>query len=173
MVVLGDEPPGGPLTCSPALACRAGGEDHETDGVLLQDTHKGVNRKTRVRLSCLGFRHPHQPLEEEERAGSAVPESAAAIGEPAAAVRGQEVLRDLVDGSLPLDDGGVSVDLVVTRLERALLGADAHRDTRLTARVTRWIQADDVLGEGERLLLPLVNKDGVLALHLCLQCTTA
>jgi hypothetical protein len=118
-----------------------------------------------VRLSCLWFRHPHQPLKEEERAGSAIPETAAAIGEPAAAVRGQEVLRDLVDGSLPLDDGGVPVDLVVTRLERAFLGADAHRDTRLTARVTRWIQADDVLREGERLLLPLVNKDRVLPLH--------
>jgi hypothetical protein len=165
MVFLCDEPSGCPLTRRPALAWCAGGEDDQTDGELLQDTHKGVNRKTGVRLSRLDYRCPHQPLEQDNGGGGLVPEAAAAFGEPPASVLRQQVLGDLVDGSLPLDDGWVSLDPVVTRLHGALLGTQAYRNTRLVARILVGVKADDVLGEGERLLLPLVNKDGVLPLH--------
>jgi hypothetical protein len=50
-----------------------------------------------MRLSGLDFRHPHQPLKEEERAGGSVPEPLAAVGEPASPVLGEQILRDLVD----------------------------------------------------------------------------
>jgi hypothetical protein len=50
-----------------------------------------------MRLSRLGFGHPHQPLEEEERAGGRVPETLAAVGETAASIMSQKILRDLVD----------------------------------------------------------------------------
>jgi len=97
MVFLCDEPSCDPLCCCSSLALRAGGEDDQLDVVLLKDTHKSINRKTRVRLSCLDFGHPHQPLEHEHGAWCLVPEAAAAIGEPAAAVLGEQVLGNLVD----------------------------------------------------------------------------
>ena len=162
---LRDEPSGCPLTRCPALACCAGGEDDQTDGELLQDTHKGVNRKTRVGLSGLDCGHPHQSLEQDDGGGGLVPEAAAAFGEPPASVLRQQVLGDLVDGSLPLDDGRVSLDAVVTRLHGALLGAQPDGNTRLMARILVGIQAHDVLREGEGFLLSLVDKDCVLPLH--------
>jgi len=165
MVFLRNEPPGCPLTRCPALACCAGGEDDQTDGVLLQDTHKGVNRKTRVWLSGFDYRCPHQPFKEEQRASGLVPESAAALGEPASAVRGEEILGDLVKRTLALDNRCSPIKGVVARLHRTLLDTKAYRNTRLMARILVGVKADDVLGEGERLLLPLVNKDGVLPLH--------
>jgi hypothetical protein len=48
-------------------------------------------------LSRLGFGHPHQPLEEEERPGGCVTEALAAVGEPTAAVGSEEILCNLVD----------------------------------------------------------------------------
>jgi len=165
MVFLRDEPPGCPLTRCPALACCAGGEDDQTDGELLQDTHKRVNRKTGVRLSRLDYGRPHQSFKEEQRASGLVPESAAALGEPASAVWGEEILGDLVKRTLALDNRCSPIKGVVARLHRTLLGTEAYRNTRLMARILVGVEADDVLGEGERLLLPLVNKDGVLPLH--------
>lgn len=79
------------------MAGSAGGEDHQPNGMLIQDTHKGINRKTRMRLSGLDFWHPHQSFEEEERAGGRVPQPLAAVGKPASSVRGEKILRDLVD----------------------------------------------------------------------------
>lgn len=165
MVFLRDEPSGCPLTRCPALACCAGGEDDQTDGELLQDTHKSVNRKTGMLLSGLDYGRPHQPFKEEQRAGGLIPESAAAIDESAAAVRAEEVLGDLVQRTLALDNRCPSVNSIVARLHRAFLGAEPHGNTRLVARILAWIQAHDVLREGEGFLLPLVNEDCVLPLH--------
>jgi len=164
-VFLRDEPPGCPFTRGPALACCAGGEDNQTDGVLLQDTHKGVNRKTGVRLSGFDYGCPHQSFKEEQRASGLVPESAAALGEPASAVWGKEILGDLVKRTLALDNRCSPIKGVIARLHRTLLGTEADRNTRLIARILVGVKADDVLGKGEWLLLPLVNKDGVLPLH--------
>ena len=77
----------------------------------------------------------------------------------------EEVLGDLADGSLPFEQGGVAVNLVVTRLHRPLLRDEAYGGTGLVAGILAWVQAHDVLREGERFLLTLVNEDRVLLLH--------
>ena len=78
---------------------------------------------------------------------------------------GEEVLGDLTDGSLTLKQGGVAVDLVVAGLHRPLLRDKADGRAGLVARILAWVQAHDVLGEGERFLLTLINEDRVLLLH--------
>ena len=78
---------------------------------------------------------------------------------------GQEVLGDLADGSLPLKEGGVAVNLVVPGLHRPLLRDEADGGAGLVAGILAGVQAHDVLGEGERFLLTLINEDRVLLLH--------
>ena len=77
----------------------------------------------------------------------------------------EEVLGDLTDGSLPFEQGGVAVNLVVPGLHRPLLSDEADGGTGLVAGILAGVQTHDVLGEGERFLLTLVNKDRVLLLH--------
>lgn len=78
---------------------------------------------------------------------------------------GQEVLGDLADGSLPFKEGWVAVDLVVAGLHRPLLCDEADGGAGLVTGILAWVQAHDVLREGERFLLTLINEDRVLLLH--------
>lgn len=78
---------------------------------------------------------------------------------------GQEVLGDLADGSLPFEEGGVAVNLVVPGLHCPLLRDETDGGTGLVAGILAGVQAHDVLREGERFLLTLVDEDRVLLLH--------
>jgi len=78
---------------------------------------------------------------------------------------GEEVLGDLADGSLAFKEGRVAVNLVVPGLHRPLLRDEANGGASLVAGILAWVQAHDVLREGERFLLTLVNEDRVLLLH--------
>lgn len=78
---------------------------------------------------------------------------------------GEEVLGDLANGSLSFEQGGVAVDLVVPGLHRPLLCDEPDGRASLVAGILAGVQAHDVLGEGERFLLTLINEDRVLLLH--------
>lgn len=107
------------------------------------------------------------PLQEDEWVGAGVAESLELRDEAAAALLGEQVGVELVEGALALDDGAgfVTFEEVVAGVQAALPNGQGH-GARAGGEGRRGVIPDDKMGgEGQGPLLAVVDEDGPRSLH--------
>lgn len=106
-------------------------------------------------------------LEEEAGVVAGGAEAVQGVEEEGATEAVEEVGGDLLEGRLPLDETGVGEPFegIVPREESGGLLEKAHRGGGRGGGGLVVPQADEMGGEGEGPLLPIVNQDGPGGLH--------